>query len=73
MNLSSILTKKALKKYQKYLKSQNLPQSSIKRKLASLNRFTDFARIHYLKEKSTEISQSESNNITFPRLPTPAG
>ena len=66
MNLSLILTKKALKKYQKYLKSQNLPQSTIKRKLASLNRFTDFARIHYLKKDSREIDQSKSESITFP-------
>ncbi|MFH1280019.1 MAG: hypothetical protein ABII08_00220, partial [Candidatus Beckwithbacteria bacterium] len=66
MNLSSIISKKAQKQYQKYLKTQNLPQSSIDRKLASLNRFADFARIHYLKEASPELDQTRSDNITFP-------
>jgi len=65
MDLSQILTKKTLNQYQKHLKQQNLPESTIKRKLSSLSKFTTFAEKHYLKKETSQINQTGSNTISY--------
>jgi len=66
MNLEQILAPNNLKAYQKYLKTQKVSSSTIKRKLASLRKFNHFAKKHYLKKNIGVSNQSISNRIIIP-------
>ena len=71
MNLSQIINQNSLKAYQKYLESQSLPSSTIKRKLSSLAKFRTFAEIHYLKKDSSQLDQNRAKTISLPAATKP--
>src|SRR3989304_8361611 len=68
MNLADLATKKAYNSYLQYLKTQNLPEATINRKLSSLRRFQDWIIKHYLKSDSKQIEQTRSKTNIIPAL-----